>query len=230
MPNPDSYRSRTTNIVGNTQGDGSGTAYNLHIDSSGVAKTSDSAVATAISNRPTYQTLGGTSQNANRLVVDVSDLAIGAPSASATALARVGMYGQDSTDSSKYKLPLVTGDGHLIIQKGHPQLPSTSSIFSAAPIAAGATSQSLSVDTAYAREITIMGEVSQSGVTLNVQHSIDDSTFYTDPTYITIGSDNQFVYSFETGMRYVRLQIINGAGSSTTIGAIAGYKNETVAS
>lgn len=190
------------------------------------AKSAIDAVAAAVAARPVYTT-NGSGASADRLLTDIVELSLGGPSQT-TALPRMGCFGQ-ITGTNTWKPPMVSTGGHLIVQRAPGQLPSSSAIFSATTVANGATGNSLSIDTAYATgPISIFGEVSQSGnLTLCVEYSADNSTYYKDPNAILIELDGSFARTFTTGARYVRLRLENNEFSSIDITAIASYKLET---
>lgn len=189
-------------------------------------ETGVAAVTAAVNARPTYSTIGSGAM-ADRLLVDVVELAQAGPTVS-TSLPRVGVFGQ-ITGTSSWKPPLLSTDGHLLVKRSVGPLPSSSTIFGGTSVSAGSTAASFSIDTAYNTTVSVFGTVSQnSNLTLSVQLSTNDSTWFTDPDTIYIGFSGDFSRTFQTGVRYIRLQLINSGTTTTTITAVASYKNEAV--
>lgn len=102
---------------------------------------------------------------------------------------------------------------------------SSSVLVNAVSVVSGTTHTSSSVDLNTARSVMVMGNLADTGGSIKVLVSVDDSTYYENSEQTIFSSSNgDFAKSMNVDARYLKFSYANSSGSAQTFTLISSFK------
>lgn len=137
---------------------------------------------------------------------------------------KVPNLGQASKSSS-VPVTLASDQGNLSVSMGSLSASATTT-HSGVSVPNSSTSTSSAVDLNAVREVSVFGNISETGAEIDILVSSDDSTYYkrTDVSLISDYNSGDFGKSFKVNARYLKVKYVNDSGSSRTLTSIVSHK------
>ena len=102
----------------------------------------------------------------------------------------------------------------------------STSAFSSQSVSNSATATSSAVDLQAVREVSVIGNVSETGAEIEILVSADDSNYYkrTDLSLFSDYNSGDFAKAFMVNSRYLKVKYENDSGSTKVISAVVVHK------
>ena len=127
--------------------------------------------------------------------------------------------------SASVPVVIASDQGNLAVSMGSLSA-NSSSAFSSQTVSNSATALSSAVDLQAVREVSVIGNCSETGAEIEILVSADDSSYFkrTDLALFSDFSSGDFGKSFMVNARYLKVKYVNDSGSSKVLSAVVVHK------
>lgn len=127
--------------------------------------------------------------------------------------------------SASVPVTIASDQGNLAVSMGSLSA-NSSSAFSSQSVSNSSTALSSAVDLQAVREVSVIGNCTETGAEIEILVSADDSAYYkrTDMSIFSDYSTGDFGKSFMVNARYLKVRYENDSGSSKTLSAVVVHK------